>query len=99
MFNENQKSKWRESFYRGWSAVRRSTGRIRPADQMGMGAIPQPLGTTFRVWAPNARRVTVSGDFNGWSRERDPLVSEKNGYWSATVRGAKNPDRAIRAAR
>jgi len=35
-----------------------------------MGAHPAELqgvrGTTFAVWAPNARRVSVVGDFNGW---------------------------------
>jgi 1,4-alpha-glucan branching enzyme len=92
MSSKNQKSNWKEPFYRGWSAVRRHTGLLRPANQIGMGANTQNLGTTFRVWAPHARRVTVSGDFNAWSRERDPLISEKNGYWSATINRAREGD-------
>jgi len=29
-------------------------------------------GTHFAVWAPNARRVTVMGDFNHWSKPEHP---------------------------
>jgi len=31
-----------------------------------LGAHPGDGGTLFRVWAPNASRVAVLGDFNGW---------------------------------
>ena len=30
-------------------------------------------GTHFAVWAPNAERVSVVGDFNGWNPAGDPL--------------------------
>lgn len=30
-------------------------------------------GVHFAVWAPNARRVSVIGDFNGWNRQSHPL--------------------------
>ncbi len=30
-------------------------------------------GTYFAVWAPNAERVSVIGDFNGWDPEDSPL--------------------------
>ena len=30
-------------------------------------------GVHFAVWAPNARHVSVIGDFNGWDTRRHPL--------------------------
>ncbi len=55
----------------------------------GMGAIPGAKGVTFRVWAPHAEKVYVTGTFNEWSKTSTPLISEKNGYWSADVSDAK----------
>jgi 1,4-alpha-glucan branching enzyme len=53
-----------------------------------MGATPYPGGVTFRVWAPFAASVAVTGTFNGRSPTADPLASEGNGHWSADVPGA-----------
>ncbi|MCG3208671.1 MAG: 1,4-alpha-glucan branching enzyme GlgB [Anaerolineae bacterium] len=58
---------------------------ISPATQPGMGALPHEAGTSFRVWAPHAGQVFVTGTFNNWSRWRSPLAREANGYWSANV--------------
>lgn len=51
----------------------------------GMGAIPHSEGVSFRVWAPNAKAVSVVGDFNEWNKEQTPLTHEANGYWSVDV--------------
>jgi 1,4-alpha-glucan branching enzyme len=59
-----------------------------PSTRPGMGAIPYKGGTTFRVWAPNASAVYVTGNFNGWSTTANPLSPEGNGLWSADVSGA-----------
>ena len=61
----------------------------RPSDHGGMGAVPYGEGVAFRVWAPFAPRVTVAGEFNGWSAAADTLTSEGNGYWSTDVAGAQ----------
>ena len=58
----------------------------------GMGSIVDSAGAGFRVWAPHANEVTVTGGFNGWADEANPLVSEGNGYWYGYVEGAKPGD-------
>ena len=61
-----------------------------PSGRMGMGAVPYAGGTAFRVWAPNALGVAVTGDFTSWSVAGTPLASEPGGtgMWSADVPGA-----------
>ncbi|MFO7882767.1 MAG: alpha-amylase family glycosyl hydrolase [Kosmotogaceae bacterium] len=58
----------------------------------GMGAIPFKNGTSFRVWAPHADNVSVTGTFNEWSYTKNTLAREENGIWSADVLGAKPGD-------
>jgi 1,4-alpha-glucan branching enzyme len=53
-----------------------------------LGATPHASGTRFRVWAPNAEAVWVSGDFNAWDKASHPLVAEAGGVWSTDVPGA-----------
>lgn len=39
-------------------------------------------GVRFAVWAPNARRVSVVGDFNGWDGRRHPMrLRHTAGVW------------------
>ncbi|MHA6507994.1 alpha-amylase family glycosyl hydrolase [Tessaracoccus sp. Y1736] len=54
----------------------------------GMGAIITDGGVAFRVWAPHADSVAVTGDFNEWSITADPLGDEGNGFWYGFVEGA-----------
>ncbi len=58
-----------------------------PPTRPGMGAIPGPDSTTFRVWAPHGRGVAVAGDFNEWSHTTHSLRPEGNGYWAGDVAG------------
>ena len=58
----------------------------------GMGANISENGTTFRVWAPHADKVFVTGTFNNWDQKANELKHEDNGYWSAAVSGAKKED-------
>ena len=41
----------------------------------------------FSVWAPNARRVAVIGDFNGWRDDAHPLAPrpDSSGVWETVV--------------
>ncbi len=50
-----------------------------PAQQFGQE------GWMFRVWAPNARAVSVVGDFNGWDRQRHPMSRSHGGIWSLFI--------------
>ena len=45
-------------------------------------------GVRFAVWAPNALRVTVIGDFNDWNEESHPLEPvADSGVWAGFVPG------------
>ena len=50
-------------------------------------------GTYFAVWAPDARRVSVVGDFNGWDPEKDVMTRlEPLGVYEITIENAKPGD-------
>ena len=49
-------------------------------------------GYLFRVWAPNAPKVTVIGDFNGWDLEATPMAQVEGGIWEAFVPGLQRYD-------
>ena len=44
-------------------------------------------GATFRVWAPNAERVTVIGDFNGWDPWAHDMTWAGGGVWERHIPG------------
>ena len=58
----------------------------------GMGAIVHKGGVAFRVWAPNADAVSVTGDFNDGTHNGVPLVREEHDTWYANVPAAKAGD-------
>ncbi|PAE22464.1 1,4-alpha-glucan branching enzyme [Bacillus sp. 7504-2] len=45
-------------------------------------------GFVFRVWAPNARSVSVVGDFNQWNPQSHPMKKETDeGIWELFIEG------------
>jgi 1,4-alpha-glucan branching enzyme len=46
-------------------------------------------GVSFAVWAPNARRVSVIGDFNGWDERIHPMRLHANGVWELFIPGVE----------
>ncbi|MER7072066.1 alpha-amylase family glycosyl hydrolase [Terrabacter sp. NPDC000476] len=58
----------------------------------GLGSMPHDGGTAFRVWAPNADAVAVTGSFTDWSEDGHALEAEENGHWYADVDGARAGD-------
>src|ERR1700724_2689871 len=61
-----------------------------------LGAHPMTLdgvpGVAFVVFAPNARRVSVVGDFNFWNAKRHPMRVRGVGYWEPFVARAAAGD-------
>ena len=63
---------------------------LRPYEVLG--AKPSDLdgvsGTCFAVWAPNASRVSVVGDFNHWDGRRHPMrLRRECGVWELFLPG------------
>ncbi len=50
-------------------------------------------GVGFAVFAPNARRVSVVGDFNHWDGRRHAMRVRGNGFWEIFVPGARVGDK------
>ena len=51
----------------------------------GCHYIPEIGMHRFIVWAPNARGVSVVGDFNGWDPSATPMEWVEGGVWVAFV--------------
>ena len=50
-------------------------------------------GVTFAVWAPNAERVSVIGDFNRWDGRQNLMrVREQSGVWELFIPGMQAGD-------
>jgi 1,4-alpha-glucan branching enzyme len=49
-------------------------------------------GARFAVWAPNAKAVSVMGDFNAWSLDAAPLSprEDSSGIWEGFVGGVEH---------
>ena len=39
----------------------------------------------FKFYAPQAKKVSVGGSFNGWNPGKTPLKKDANGNWKASV--------------
>jgi len=62
-------------------------------DKLGshMIAVKDQQGTHFSVWAPNAEKVSVLGEFNGWNPASHPLAIrwDGSGIWEGFIPGVK----------
>ncbi len=61
-----------------------------------LGAHEQELdgvkGTSFRVWAPNAKSISVVTDANGWNPATSKMTRRDGGVWEGFVPTAKAGD-------
>src|SRR4051794_37150970 len=54
-----------------------------------LGAHVTDEGVTFGVWAPNAAKVSVVGEWNGWDGRANPMEQRgMSGIWEAVVADA-----------
>ena len=66
---------------------------LRPYEILGatprtMDGVAGVAGTAFAVWAPNASRVSVVGDFNFWDGRRHPMrLRRECGVWELFLPG------------
>ncbi|MDI1246138.1 MAG: 1,4-alpha-glucan branching protein GlgB [Rhodoferax sp.] len=63
---------------------------LRPFEVLGAhpGTMLGVTGTRFAVWAPNASRVSVVGDFNFWDGRRHPMrLRRECGVWELFLPG------------
>ncbi len=61
----------------------RELGRCLGANPITVDGV---AGTRFAVWAPNARRVSVVGDFNHWDGRRHPMrLRYEAGTWELFI--------------
>jgi 1,4-alpha-glucan branching enzyme len=63
----------------------------RLADKLGGRLLGPGKGAHFAVWAPNARGVSVIGDWNQWNVDADVLAPrpDGSGIWEGTVKKAE----------
>ena len=62
--------------------------RVRRFDSPPDSPFETPTGTSFAVWAPNARGVRVVGDFNYWNGTSHPMRSMgSSGVWELYIPG------------
>src|SRR6202007_1443358 len=63
----------------------RGLGHCLGAQAMSIDGV---AGVRFAVWAPNARRVSIVGDFNGWDARRFPMRKRvEGGLWELFIPG------------
>lgn len=66
----------------------RQTYRTFGAHKVNIAGIE---GTRFSVWAPNAERVSIVGDFNRWDGRVNPMASHySSGVWELFIPGLKS---------
>lgn len=58
---------------------------------LGCRYIPEAGAHRFAVWAPNAKAVSLVGDFNGWDDTHTPMLNIE-GIWFCFTEGLKNGD-------
>ena len=66
----------------------REGNHFRLSDKLGAhpGTHEDQSGVYFAVWAPNARSVSVIGDFNQWNPQVNRMTKAKDGSFRARMK-------------
>ncbi len=94
----NKKRVKREGVLHGVSAITdhdiylfREGNHFKLYDKLGsrIMKVDGKQGTLFAVWAPNAEKVSVAGDFNGWNKTSHQLSArwDGSGIWEGFIPG------------
>ena len=68
------------------SRLRRNPRRKRSvAAPAAKPTAPKTLSVSFALHKPDAKRVSLCGDFNGWSPTATPMKRHNDGHWETTV--------------
>jgi 1,4-alpha-glucan branching enzyme len=71
----------------------RQGSHFRLYDRLGAHPVKHDgeAGVRFALWAPNAERVQIIGDFNGWRRDEHALTPrpDQSGIWEGFVPGVQ----------
>lgn len=59
--------------------------RKEPGTQTQTAASPKSVLVSFALSKPGARRVSLCGEFNGWSVEATPMKQKEGGRWETTL--------------
>lgn len=54
-----------------------------------LGSTLHEKGIFFRVWAPNAENVFLTGTFNNWDSFNTSMLPQDDGSWSVNVDNSK----------
>ena len=67
------------------SAPPKSPEKAAVAEPAAKPAAPKTLGVTFALHKPDAKHVSLCGEFNGWSPTATPMKRHDDGRWETTV--------------
>ena len=67
-----------------------SAPRTSPQESALAGPTPKPTAAkafkvTFALFEPNAKHVSLCGEFNGWASDATPMKRDNGGNWETTV--------------
>lgn len=89
-FIDSQKPVWNYSLFTGEDITNFKNGTLYNGFEKFGSHFIEVLNTPgfyFAVWAPNATKVSVIGDFNGWKNQLHPLFVrlDKSGIWEGFI--------------